>query len=85
VDEIVVKLTAEGTETGPPPGVKVDAAIRVQARSAGRQRKYAEAWPEVSDGKPRSRWALYCDEGAGMGGDDSAPPPLVYFASAVAF
>ena len=26
-----------------------------------------------------------CDEGAVLGGDDSAPPPLAYFASALAF
>ncbi len=86
MDEIVVKLAEEGADTGPRPGVAIDASIRVVARSeGGGQKKYAEAWPEVSDGKTRSRWALYCDEGVGMGGEDSAPAPLVYFAAAVAF
>jgi hypothetical protein len=85
VSEIVFKLKEEDGEPGPPPGVKIAATICVQARTAGGQRKYAEAWPEVGDGKARSRWGLYCDEGAGMGGEDSAPPPLVYFAAAVAF
>jgi hypothetical protein len=27
----------------------------------------------------------YCDEGANLGGDDSAPPPLAYFCTALAF
>jgi hypothetical protein len=47
--------------------------------------KVAEAWPEVPDGKSRSRWSLTCDEGVGMGGEDSAPTPLLYFAAGVAF
>ena len=28
---------------------------------------------------------LFCDESALIGGDDSAPPPLAYFASSIAF
>ncbi|MCR9095192.1 MAG: hypothetical protein NXI30_13310 [bacterium] len=28
---------------------------------------------------------ILCDEGAMIGGDDSAPPPLAYFASSIAF
>ncbi len=28
---------------------------------------------------------IVCDEGAAIGGDNSAPPPLAYFASAIAF
>jgi len=28
---------------------------------------------------------ILCDEGEMLGGDDSAPPPLAYFASSIAF
>ena len=28
---------------------------------------------------------IFCDESALIGGDDSAPPPLAYFASSIAF
>ena len=28
---------------------------------------------------------IICDESAMIGGDDSAPPPLAYFASSIAF
>lgn len=31
------------------------------------------------------RFEILCDEGAAIGGDDTAPPPLAYFASALAF
>jgi hypothetical protein len=86
MNEIVVKLAEEGADTGARPGVAIDASIRVVARSGGGgQKKVAEAWPEVPDGKTRSRWALTCDEGVGMGGEDSAPTPLLYFAAGVAF
>jgi hypothetical protein len=31
------------------------------------------------------RFVIDCDEGPQLGGDDSAPPPLAYFAAALAF
>ncbi len=31
------------------------------------------------------RFEILCDEGAGIGGDDTAPPPLAYFCAALAF
>jgi len=31
------------------------------------------------------RFTLDCDESAQVGGDDSAPPPLAFFASSIAF
>ncbi|NKB98813.1 MAG: hypothetical protein GKR90_10020 [Pseudomonadales bacterium] len=31
------------------------------------------------------KFEIICDEGQNMGGDNSAPPPLAYFASSVAF
>ena len=32
-----------------------------------------------------SKWSILCDEGAQLGGEDSAPPPLIYFSAAIAF
>ena len=32
-----------------------------------------------------AQFEMMCDEGAALGGDDSAPPPLAYFAAAYAF
>jgi hypothetical protein len=32
-----------------------------------------------------SHFTIACDEGANLGGDDSAPPPLAYFGAALAF
>ena len=31
------------------------------------------------------QFEIVCDEGKNMGGDDTAPPPLAHFASAIAF
>jgi len=31
------------------------------------------------------RFEIICDEGENLGGDNSAPPPLAYFAASVAF
>ena len=47
----------------------------VAATRADRQRKKATF----------DRFEILCDESAQIGGDDSAPPPLAYFASAIAF
>ena len=30
-------------------------------------------------------YTVYCDEGASLGGDGSAPPPLAYFCTSLAF
>ena len=30
-------------------------------------------------------FTIYCDEGIAIGGDNSAPPPLAYFASSLMF
>ncbi len=32
-----------------------------------------------------SKCEIWCDEGVRIGGDDTAPPPLAYFAASVAF
>lgn len=47
----------------------------VAATPAERQRKTATF----------GTFEIQCDESAQIGGDDTAPPPLAYFASSVAF
>ena len=47
----------------------------VAAARAERQRKRATF----------GAFEILCDESAMIGGDDSAPPPLAYFASSIAF
>ena len=32
-----------------------------------------------------SHFEIFCDEGERIGGDDTAPPPLAYFAASIAF
>jgi hypothetical protein len=32
-----------------------------------------------------SSFVMWCDEGTSLGGEDSAPAPLAYFAAAIAF
>ncbi|MEM7541149.1 MAG: hypothetical protein AAF384_06120 [Pseudomonadota bacterium] len=31
------------------------------------------------------QFEMICDEGINLGGDDTAPPPLAYFAASIAF
>ena len=31
------------------------------------------------------KFEIVCDEGKNLGGDDTAPPPLAYFAASIAF
>jgi hypothetical protein len=49
--------------------------LDVRGETTGRQRKRAHF----------GRFTIDCDEGAALGGDDSAPPPLAYFGAALAF
>lgn len=53
----------------------LELSFDVHASKAERQTKKA------SFGK----FEILCDESALIGGDDSAPPPLAYFAASVAF
>jgi hypothetical protein len=66
-----------GAEVRRPPG-SLDREIRflVRAKTLSRQKKEAEAWNEVSDQPTGRRWAIQCDEGTRISGDDTAPPPL---------
>jgi hypothetical protein len=59
--------------------------FRVVATTEAGQKKRAEVWSEASGGPASSRWSIECDEGARLGGGDSAPSPLAYFSAGVAF
>jgi hypothetical protein len=67
-----------------PPGLdpripRRDIVIEADAEALERMRK---------EGRARIRervYTIYCDEGAQLGGDDSAPPPLAYFCTSLAF
>ncbi len=57
----------------------VDKGMRIEfdvaANREERQRKRATF----------AEFELFCDEGAQIGGDNTAPPPLAYFAASIAF
>lgn len=60
----------------------------VQSEDGSRQFTFDVVAEKGMRQQKRARFAAFeilCDEGAGLGGDDSAPPPLAYFAASVAF
>ena len=89
MDEIVRKVA----EVAPPSAAPIDQPgsldreirLHVQAKTTGRQKKEADVWSEVGGQPAGSRWAIQCDEGTRVGGDDTAPPPLAYFCAGLAF
>ena len=86
----IVRKVAEATPggaapAGPPGSLDRDIRFRVRARTVSRQKKEAEVWSELGGHPAGSRWAIQCDEGTRIGGDDTAPPPLAYFSAALAF
>jgi hypothetical protein len=62
-----------------------DIRVYVSARTVGRQKKRAEVWTEAQGRRWGSRFAIMCDEGKAIGGEDTAPPPLAYFSAGIAF
>lgn len=56
--------------------------VHLTAETLENMKKKATVTLEAPEG---STWSIQCDEGAYLGGDDTAPPPLVYFSAAVAF
>jgi hypothetical protein len=89
MDEIVKKVAeaapASAAPTGQPGSLDRQIHFRVRAHTMGRQKKQAEVWSEISGQPAGSRWAIQCDEGTRVGGDDTAPPPLAYFSAGLAF
>lgn len=57
-------------------------SVTLSATSLGGMRKRAEV---SLDQHVASTWEITCDEGAYLAGDDTAPPPLAYFAAGIAF
>ena len=56
--------------------------VRLSAEPQEGMKKQATVPREAPEG---SRWSVVGEEGAYLGGEDAAPPPLVYFSAAVAF
>lgn len=87
MEEIVTKVAPPATGVHPQGGSLRESQdrelrLRVSAESLANMRKRAIVTVEAPAG---SAFAITCDEGAYLGGDDSAPPPLAYFSAAIAF
>ncbi len=88
MDEIVKKIearTAQPASEVPSslqPVQDRELRVRVHAESLDKMKKQALVTLESPVG---STWLIHCDEGAYLGGEDTAPPPLVYFSAAIAF
>lgn len=54
----------------------------VEAWALEKQRKQADVTLVQPEGKT---FTIHCDEGPYLNGDDTAPPPLSYLASSIAF
>ncbi len=85
VEKIAEASTAAPATASADSSPNRDIRIRVSARTIGGQKKRAEVWNEGAGRPPGSRFAIMCDEGKRLGGEDSAPPPLAYFSAGVAF
>ncbi len=89
MDEIVRKVEARVAPSGhggTPSSLHAtqdrELRVRVSAESLDAMKKQAIVTLESPVG---STWSIRCDEGAYLGGEDTAPPPLVYFSAAIAF
>ena len=56
--------------------------LEVDAEALARQRKEARA---TLTHPPATTFTLHCDEGPYLDGEDTAPPPLAFLSSSVAF
>ena len=56
--------------------------VRLVAESRENMKKRALVALEIPG---FSTFSMWCDEGTSLGGEDSAPAPLVYFSAAIAF
>jgi hypothetical protein len=83
MDDIVRKVSGGSPATdAPQAGSPMEIRIHVTAESLEKQKKRAVVRGMRADA---SSWEMHCDEGARVGGDDSAPPPLAYFSAGIAF
>jgi len=56
--------------------------VVVEAEAQEKQRKKSQVTLRQPVG---TTFTIYCDEGSYLDGDDTAPPPLAYLSSSVAF
>jgi len=89
MEEIVRKVVSRVAEPGPggvpsslQPVQDRQLRISVEAEGVGGMKKRAVVTLEQPVG---STFSIICDEGAYLGGEDSAPPPLAYFSASIAF
>ena len=71
-------------EHNPPPGLDPNVTSRevvIEADAEALEKMRKEGHAKVRD----NVYMIYCDEGANLGGDASAPPPLAYFCTSLAF
>jgi hypothetical protein len=71
-------------EHDPPPGLDPNVTSRevvIEADAEALEKMRKEGHAKVRD----NVYTIYCDEGANLGGDASAPPPLAYFCTSLAF
>jgi len=79
-------------QTGPVSSSLLDACTGLASAPAGFERIWAAFEPmdlmqkrgQIARPHTGEIWQLLCDEGAGLGGTDWAPPPLAYFAAGLA-
>lgn len=89
MEEIVRKLVSRKAKPGKggvpgslQPHQDRELIVSLEAESLDGMRKRAVVTLEQPVG---STFSIICDEGAYLGGDDTAPPPLAYFSAAIAF
>lgn len=79
-------------QTGPLASGLLDDCARLETPPPGFERIWAAFEPmdimqkrgQIARPQTGEAWQLLCDEGAGLGGTDWAPPPLAYFAAGLA-
>ncbi len=89
MEEIVKKLVSGAARPGSggvpsslQPEQDRELRISLVAENLDGMRKRAIVTLEQPEG---STFSILCDEGAYLGGEDTAPPPLSYFSAAIAF
>ena len=67
-----------------PPGLDPNVTWReivIEADAEALEKMRKEGHAKIRE----TTYTIYCDEGKNLGGDDSAPPPLAYFCTSLAF
>jgi len=89
MDEIIKKVVSRAAKPGPgsvpgslQPHQDRELRVSLEAESLDGMKKRAIVTLEQPEG---STFSIICDEGAYLGGEDTAPPPLAYFSAGIAF